>query len=60
MGPKLGAGFSRVLSKLDRPEILDMILSKKDNNNVGAPTSIAERIKDELNYTQSQSFLNTS
>jgi hypothetical protein len=30
MGPKMGAGFSRVLSKLDRPEILDMILSKKD------------------------------
>ena len=35
MAPKLGAGFSRVLSKLDRPEIIDMLLSKRDeiNNN---------------------------
>jgi hypothetical protein len=29
MAPKMGAGFSRILSKLDKPEILELILQKQ-------------------------------
>lgn len=27
-GPKFGVGFSRVLSKMDRPELLELIMQK--------------------------------
>jgi len=28
MAPKLGAGFSRILSKLDKPELVDMLMNR--------------------------------
>ncbi len=34
-GPKYGAGFSRVLSKMDKPEILELIVNKKRNLSIG-------------------------
>jgi hypothetical protein len=51
MGPKFGAGFSRVLSKLDKPEFLDMLIQKNGPEGI----KLVDRIKDELNSTNSLS-----
>eukprot|EP00347_Sterkiella_histriomuscorum_P014985 403358753 len=60
LAPKLGAGFSRILSKLDKPELVDMLMNKVGRqNSVGHEIIDRKAPNEELNITQNQSiFMN--
>ncbi|CDW80055.1 UNKNOWN [Stylonychia lemnae] len=60
MAPKLGAGFSRILSKLDKPEIVDMLMNRVGSRADQQTGSLTER-KIQPDETQNNSvFLNST
>ncbi len=59
MAPKLG-GFSRILSKLDRPELLDILLSKGGRDSAPTGGYLTERggiVEDLGNISNNNSLL---